>query len=137
MSWKKSDLDCSNEFWRFQMSTDQRIKDLFEMLVRGTRGNLLKWQVTADEDSFRITTPTANVRITSAEVYDQETMQSCVSRKLSVLNGTGRIVEEWRPWTAAEVQEFDSLFVDARRSAYRTDDVLEKLMFDLRSTGVV
>jgi hypothetical protein len=114
------------------MSTEQKIKDLFGLLGRGTRGNLLKWQITADEDSFRLTTQAANVRITRSEGYDQEKTETFVSRKLLVFNDKSRIVEEWSPSTAAECQEFDSLYVDARRTAYDTDDVLDRLMFDLR-----
>ncbi len=119
-----------------QSPTEQRIKQLIEMLVRGTKRNLLKWQVTADEDAFRLTSTAANVRIWRTEGYDGEAQQSYVSRRVSVLNDKGRVIEEWDPEMQGEQQEFDELFTSARRSAYQTDDVLDKLMNDLRASGV-
>jgi hypothetical protein len=119
-----------------QSPTEQRIKQLIEMLVRGTKRNLLKWQVTADEDAFRLTSAAANVRIWRSEGYDGEAQESYISRRVSVLNDKGRVIEEWDPAMQGEQQEFDELFTSARRSAYQTDDVLDKLMNDLRASGV-
>jgi hypothetical protein len=119
-----------------QPPTQQRIKLLIEMLVRGTNRNLLKWQVTADEDAFRLTSSAANVRISRSEGFDAEAQESYVSRRISVLNDKGRVIEEWQPTMQVELQEFDELFTSARRSAYQTDAVLDKLMNDLRASGV-
>ena len=116
--------------------TEQRINELIKMLVRGTNQNLLKWQVTADEESFRLASPAANVRITRSEGYSADVPEGYVSRQLSILNDKSRVIEELTPKTSIEAEEFDSLFIDARRSAYQTDHVLDKLMNDLRASGV-
>jgi hypothetical protein len=113
------------------MSTEQRIKDLIDLLVRGTRSSSLEWQTTADENSFRLTSPAGNIRLTrSEEVYEGEPFTSHV---LSILNDKGRVIEEYSPSGATEIQVFDELFMSARRSAYKTDEVLAKLMGEIRS----
>jgi hypothetical protein len=113
------------------MSTAQRIKDLIELLIRGTHARSLEWQSTADENSFRLTSPAANIRLTrSQEFYEGEPYMSLI---LSIYNDKGRVIEQYSPSGASEDEIFDELFMLARRSAYKTDEVLEKLMYEIQS----
>lgn len=137
------------------MSTTQRIDDLIALLIKGTGDGSLRWQVTADEDTFRLASPSANLRITRSEQFDPESEESYVTRRLSVLNDKGMVIEEYSPEAVAaerqaaldakgafqmgspgreETGKFDSLYANARRSAYNTDEVLDKLMKELRQS---
>jgi hypothetical protein len=114
------------------MSMEQRIKELIKLLVRATCDKSLYWHTTADENTFRLVSPTGNIRLTRSEGFDQE-MQPYVSRSLSILNDKGRVIEEYFPSGAADCGDFDELFKLARRSAYRTDEVLERIMDEIQS----
>ena len=135
------------------MPTTQRIDELIALLIKGTDDGSLKWQVTADEDTFRLASPSANLRISRSEKYDPSSEQSYVLRSLSILNDKGRVIEEYSPDAVARdnifdakyatgpasareiaTSNFDSLYAKARRSAYNTDEVLEKLMKELRQS---
>jgi hypothetical protein len=137
------------------MPTEERIVQLIELLRQGTSDGSLKWHVTADEDTFRLTSTTANIRITRREEFDRETEQTYVVRRLSVINDKGRVIEEYSPDALArerqaildaqnvttqilpideERAKFDALYESARRSAYNTDEVLGKLMKELRQS---
>jgi hypothetical protein len=115
------------------MSTAERIEALMQLLLRGTRDNALQWQPTADENAFRLSSPTANIRLNRSEAFDELEHESYFHRTLSVLNDQARLIEEYSPTTAAAKQAFDELYALARRSAYNTDAVLEKLMTELQS----
>src|SRR4051794_39942884 len=98
------------------MSTPERIEELVELLLRGTRNGSLQWQATADEETFRLTSAAANIRLTRSVGFDQDVGESIVSRSLSVLNEKGRVVEEYAPSGATECEKLDDLFTMARRS---------------------
>ena len=115
------------------MSVERQVEELVELLIQGTENRSLQWQATADENAFRLTSATGNVRISRSEVFDQEQMDYFTARSLCILNDKGRVVEERSPQLGAESQRFDDLFVLARRSAHQTQDVLEKIMRELRS----
>jgi hypothetical protein len=115
------------------MSTAQRIKDLIQLLMRGTRAGSLKWQPTADEDSLRLSFPAGNIRLTRSLAYCAEEPEPYVSRSLLILNDKVRVIEEYSPSGSRDNEEFDELFTLARRSAYDTDEVLERLMGEIES----
>ena len=102
------------------------------MLERGTSSKFLSWEATADDNTFRLSTPTANIRITQQDGFDQEVMEPYVSRSLQILNSKGRVIEEhYYPTSSSSGPSFDNLFVLARRSAYDTDKVLDQLLADI------
>jgi hypothetical protein len=112
------------------MSVEQRIRDLIELLIRGTRKSSLEWQSTADENSFRLSAPAGNIRLTrSEESYEDGVL---LSRILSILNDKGRVIEQYSPSGASEEGVFDELFTLARRSAYKSNEVLERLMGEIQ-----
>ena len=110
------------------MATSQRIEELIKLLINGTKNGTLKWEPSADEYTFRLSSRTANVRITKEETVG-------TFRRLTVINEVGRVIEEYSPKQANEIEEFDELFDEARRSASNTDEVLDELMKEL-SKGV-
>lgn len=112
--------------------TAQRVEDLIDLLITGTKVGTLKWEPTADEDTFRLRSSAANVRVTRTEGYNREEESEFTARRLSVLNDTGRLVEEYDPSGHQQLEKFDSLFAEARRSAHNTEEVLDKLMKELR-----
>ena len=113
-----------------------RVEELINLLVDGTMGGQLKWQATVDEDTFRLTSPSANVRLTRSDSFTEGVNGSFpepnVLRRLSVLNSTGRIVAEYHPENEENTAKFDSLFEQARWSAHNTDQVIERLMKELQ-----
>jgi hypothetical protein len=114
------------------MSTEERIEELIELLIRGTSNRSLRWETTADEDAFRLSSPTANIRLAKSEGFNQEAMEPYTSRILTVLNDKGRVVEQYYPEGATEQSRFDELFLLARRSACRTDEILDGLIGRIR-----
>jgi hypothetical protein len=112
------------------MSMEQRIKDLINLLILGTRNNSLEWEPTADEDSIRLICPTGNIRLTRSEEFSEE--GPSWSRVLSILNDKGRVIEQYAPSGAADQGVFDELFFLARRSAYNADEILERLMGEIQ-----
>jgi hypothetical protein len=114
------------------MPMNDRIGHLINVLLRGTADRLLQWQPTADEKAFRLTSKSANVRLEMSAHFDPEAQEEYTVRTLSVLNDKGRVIEEWSPDTPAEAQQFDELYNLARRSAYKTDEVLHKLINELK-----
>lgn len=117
------------------MATSQRVKDLVGLLLKRTRDGALKWQTTADENTFRLASRTANVRATKSEVVDPAALTPVELRRLSVTNEFGRVIEEYFPESPLEIDQFDQLFSVARRSASNTDDVLEELMKELEESA--
>ncbi|MCI0462618.1 MAG: hypothetical protein L0Z62_37180 [Gemmataceae bacterium] len=117
------------------MSRKEQIEQLLQVLKEGTAERTLQWQTTADETAFRLASKTANVRLVKAERFDQEEQEAYWDRALSVLNDKGRVIEVYSPTSIVECQEFDELFDMARRSAYKTEEVLDKLLDELRATG--
>jgi hypothetical protein len=101
------------------------------LLIHGTETGALEWQSTADEDSFRLSYPAANIRLTRSVERDEAEHE--MVRSLSILNDKGRVIEEYSPRGATEDEEFDRVFDHARRSAYKTDQVLDHLMDEIRS----
>ncbi|MGC8639955.1 MAG: hypothetical protein ACP5XB_08785 [Isosphaeraceae bacterium] len=106
------------------MPTEERIKEL-ELLIRGTSKRTLRWETTVDEDAFRLSSPIANIRLASSEGFDQEANEPFISRSLTVFNDRSRVVEQYYPEAAAEQSRFDVLFQLARRSACKTDEILD------------
>ena len=115
------------------MSMSERMDGLMRLLASGTSRKSLQWQVTADEDAFRLASAAGNVRIVRVEGFDRDAEETCVDRTLCVLNERGRTIEEYHPESAAERGLFDDLFVLARRSASNSDEVLDKLIGELQA----
>jgi hypothetical protein len=109
------------------MTTEQRLSALVIKLKEATLAESITWEATADEDAFRLSIPTANVRITMRDGFDQERGESYVSRSVQVLNDKGRVIEDYSPKPPFP-DGFDELFKLARRSAYNTDRVLDQLL---------
>src|ERR1035438_1380519 len=122
MSSKKSVLVCNSRFWRVPMPSipnRNKIEELIGILLTGTKKRILKWDTTADENTFRLASPTANVRVTRSEGYHPEAPgETLITRGLSVLNDKGRVIEEYSPNPYdADAVRFDSLYSVARREA--------------------
>ncbi len=113
------------------MPATRRLDGLVHILTIRTEDGTLKWHPTADENTFRLSAPSANVRVTRSEEFDREAETPYTVRRLAVLNDKARVIEEYHPETIDQLAGFDSLFAEARRSAYDTDDILDKLMKDL------
>ncbi|HEX3151714.1 MAG TPA: hypothetical protein VHR66_26820 [Gemmataceae bacterium] len=113
------------------MSINSKLEELVQMLTERTRQKQVQWQVTADEETFRLASNSGNVRVTRHEGFDQESMESYVYRTLQILNDRGRVIEEYSPKSPDRFAVFDELFTHARRSAYKTEDVLDQLMMEL------
>ena len=103
------------------MSIEQRIEELTELLIRGTREGSLRWEPTADEDAFRLSSPIANVRLSKSAAYDLDT-EPVVFRALTIHNDRGRVIEQYSP-RQGPAGRFDELFLLARRSACKTDEI--------------
>ena len=115
------------------MSTDERIKELIELLMLGTSNRKLRWETTVDEDAFRLSSPIANIRLARSEGFDQEANEPFISRSLTVFNDKSRVVEAYSPGWPAEQSRFDELFQLARRSACKTDEILDGLIDQMRN----
>jgi hypothetical protein len=113
------------------MSTERRIQQLIGVLTQGTSAGLLQWQPTVDENAFRLASPTANVRVARSEGFNQETGVPFIVLSLHVLNDRGRVIEEYHPSEGREAENLDELFTLARRSACKTDELLDKLVTEL------
>ncbi len=110
---------------------EARIESLVRLLSRGTAQDLLEWEETADEDTFRLVSATGNIRIEKTVRFDDETAQSYPYRCLTILNEKGRTIEEYTPTGATEFYDFDKLFDNARRSAYNTEEILSRIINDI------
>lgn len=110
---------------------DDKVRFLIDALISNSHFNLLDWQSTNDEHTFRLTRTAANLRLYRREHFDPEMEDTSVTRYLEVVNDKGRVIEEYFPNTPEEFHKFDRLFGMARRSAYKTDQVLDKLIEEI------
>ena len=112
-------------------ASSRKIERLIQVIADNTANKSLQWATTPDEDAFRLASDTANVQIQKFEVNDDEMEQSLTRRVLEIFNRQGRLVEEYKPRDEIQVKAFDELFDLARRSAYDTDDLLDKLLEEI------
>ncbi len=105
-----------------------KMQRLIALMISRTEDQSAQWSDTADENTFRLASPSANIRITKDEGFDHENECEYVNRSLEILNERGRLIEEYVPQGKTEEGDFDKLFVLARRSAYKTDKVLDALI---------
>ena len=55
------------------MTTAQPVEKLMDLLLRRTNATAaLKWETSAGENTFRLASRTAHVRVTRSEEYDRE-----------------------------------------------------------------
>ena len=115
------------------MATNERFDELLDLLLSATRTNAVQWQPTADEDAFRLTSATANIRISKFEEMDENSIEPISCWTIDLINDKGRLIEEVSPRALDQIQKFKDLHELARRSAYKTDDVLGTLIGELRN----
>ncbi|MEK6262642.1 MAG: hypothetical protein AABP62_28940 [Planctomycetota bacterium] len=115
------------------MSTEERLEGLIHKMLANTREGRLEWKPAADEDTFRATFQAGNISVKKSEGFDQEEMQSYELRSLCVFNEKGRLIEEYAPTYQRRpvLEAFDELFTLARRSAFKTDGVLDALISEI------
>lgn len=112
-------------------TTANRLKELIRRLLEGTRASRLEWQVTAEENTFRLASRSANARITSEARYHEEAGETLPYRCVENLNDKGRVLEEYFANDDDVRKDFYELFALARRSALKTDEVLDKLLSEI------
>jgi len=117
-------------------SSSRKIDQLIKVLSDGTENHTIQWATTADEDAFRFASTTANVLIERYVHRNQVAESTTTRRTLRVLNRQGRLVEEYCPEDSLQVRQFDTLYGLARRSAYKTDDLLDALLMEIKLEGV-
>lgn len=114
------------------MTATDQISELLQLLKSGTDSGALQWDITVPDKAFRLSSKTANVRLTKTEGFDDDEVFQ-TSRLLLVFNDRGSVIEEFLPETDEEAKQFDELFNSARRSACNTEGVLSKFMEELRT----
>ena len=107
-----------------------KVERLVRSLLQSTDDDLVEWSTTADDDAYRLTSKTANIQIQRSEIFDPEG-ESDLRRTLLVFNRQGRLVEEYTPRHGGEIDIFDRLFQAARRSACKTDAILDQLLEEI------
>lgn len=119
------------------MSIETEMNELIRVLIDGTQSEQFNWQATADENTFRLASAIANIRLTRSEGFLPEIGEPYVSREMSILNDRGRVIEEYildpETESESEIRAFDELYRLARRSAYKTSEVLGALLIELRN----
>ena len=108
----------------------QKIEQLVQIIFDKTADKSIQWMTTPDEDAFRLSSETANVRIVNGSEVDWRG-EDCAKRVLEIFNEKGRIVAAYRPRNDSQMRHFEELFDLARRSAYNTDDILDKLLKEI------
>src|SRR5262245_59581330 len=120
------------QHWSSEMDTRERFKQLLKKLLTATRERLLSWDVTADENTFRVTFKGGIVHVIEEEEafddegLDEEGRDEGVYRAL-LFNEKNVEVESFTPNDLSEMRELRELYRQARESALRPDDVLDRI----------
>jgi hypothetical protein len=117
------------------MPATEQMLDLIDTLLRKTRENALKWKTSVDDETFRLESNAANLRLSRSKRWDADEEREFTNLTLTVLDSLSRIVEEYRPETSEECERMEELYALARRSALQTEKVLDKLLDELQSAG--
>jgi len=118
------------------MPIDQKIRNIIQALQRLTDEGRLPWSSTPDEETFRASIPQGIVRIAKVVPTLAESDALAAGEDtylLTLLDNGGRTVEQHRPSDKLERAMLSRLYIEARRSALKTDDFLEAVLRDLNA----
>lgn len=121
------------------MPTDAKLEKIIELLKNLTEAGRLGWTDTPDEATFRASLESGSVRITKGRTNLFPTSGTAFittvspvdSYLLTILDGNGVPIEEFRPKEQKEVDALDNLYTLARRSALNTDNILDNIIQEL------
>lgn len=117
------------------MPATEQMLELIDTLLRKTSENALKWTPSMDDETFRLESNAANLRLTRSQRLDPDEEREFTILTLTVLDSRSRIVEEYRPETPRECERMEELYALARRSALQTEKVLGQLLQELQTAG--
>lgn len=114
------------------MSIENKLERLVLHLLNETVNGHIKWDNTADDTTFRIMLPSGVVRIEEVQGEDSDGVPT-VRYVFTVSDKKGQVVEQFTPSCPGEAfSACPRLYEAARRSARRTEEVIDSL---LRETG--
>lgn len=118
------------------MSINAKLERLIELLTKATEDKELNWEATTDENSFRAMFPGGAVRVNRSPLLFEgrpgihANGGGGIPYSLTVLNGSGEVVDEYSPDDSTRLANLFSL---ARKSALRPDDIVDSIMAWLES----
>ena len=109
------------------MASDRFMK-LLESLKTATIAKTIKWEETADESAFRVGLGPGVVRIDTHRDSDNDEVYRAV-----LLDEHARTLDDAVSYQQSSDQTVNDLFVLARTSALRVDEVIDQMMDSLTS----
>ena len=116
------------------MAVNEKIQRLVSDLLAATETGRVRWEDTADENTFRTSLRSGMVQVgKSAAPPEEEGMDAC--HQVSLFDRRGRLIEELTVPALKGWEELAHLFEAARRSARKTDEVLDQILAEIKSGG--
>jgi len=115
------------------VSVKTSLMTLISSLSNATGEGRIRWEETADEQSFRANFHRGSVKIGYIPEFDDgEGIRAAYL--VTVHNQGGKVVESFEPMGPGQFSECRSLFELARRSAFDTESVIEGITAELNQS---